>query len=659
MQENTQNLRERLVQITDKKERIRAIHNLIWAANDVFPEIGVIKENQDILHEAFELATELNDKWGLAFGYINKAHIGLYITQDPNIFNYFKKGLELFQEIGEKELYTRASYMMTYSLWMMGKYDEALQNAIKGLKSAEADNDPHSLGWTNYALGVFHFDLKDYTASENYYKRAYQVFNQYPDKMKTGIARCKGGLGSIMIATGRLVEALENIQYTVESYRETKNVLGESRALTDIGSILALQEKYEQAEKYLKQGLALRDTAQHHQGTITSCMELGRLYIKMHQYNYALDYLNRALELALTSDTKPKIFQIHELIGEAYKQTGNLKKALEHKEKFFQIKTEVTGEQASNRLKQLQTEFATEKSEKEAEIHRLKNVELKKAYEEIEEKNKNILDSINYAKRIQQAILPSDAEIKKLFPESFVLYQPKDVVSGDFYWIESKNGTNFIAAVDCTGHGVPGAFMSMIGNTLLNEIVNDKGITTPNEILSHLRESIIKSLKQTGNTGENQDGMDIALCAISSTEMGKYRIDYAGAHNPLWILKNPDLKVQDYELSPKHETRNYELIEYKADKQPIGIFYGEVKPFTNHMVELEKGNCIYLFTDGYADQAGGEKGKKFMYKRLQELITNNYHKNMDEQKTLFSNTINEWKGTLEQVDDILLIGIRL
>lgn len=192
------------------------------------------------------------------------------------------------------------------------------------------------------------------------------------------------------------------------------------------------------------------------------------------------------------------------------------------------------------------------------------------------------------------------------------------------------------AAVDCTGHGVPGAFMSMIGNTMLNEIVNGKGVVSPGEILKQLREGIIKSLKQTGSTGENQDGMDIALCSLDGNIL-----EFAGANNPLWIISNGEFR------------------EIKADKQPIGIYYGETKPYTNHTVELRKGDCVYIFTDGYADQVGGSAEKKFKYKQLQELIVANHKLAMEQQKALYFDAIDKWKGNLEQVDDILLIGVRL
>ena len=627
--------KEQLLKITDAREKIKAIQNFVWPATESFPNALVLKENLELLNEAFRLAEEANDKSGLGYGYINMSFIGLHITQDPKTFENFDKGTRLLKEIGDTWGYGRALNSMAYSLSTIGRYDETLKYAFEALKHAEEIQHVESMGWANYALGVFYFDLKDYSSSEYYFKKGFDIF-QSDEKNVLPTARCRSGLGSVFMATNRLDEAFEHVRLSAEGYRKINNVMGESRALNDLGVLLRMKGRYADAESTLKQSLALRENLKYYQGLITSCFELGTLYLMEKRYEDARDFLYRALGIASDIKSKPKLYQIHEMLGEVYKQTNNMEKALEHKEKFFELKTEVAGEQAANRVKHLQTQYATEKSEKETEIHRLKNVELKKAYKEIEEKNKSILDSINYARRIQQAILPSEQEMKGLLTESFVLYIPKDVVSGDFYWIQSKGSKVLFAAVDCTGHGVPGAFMSMIGNTMLNEIVNGKGVVSPGEILKQLREGIIKSLKQTGSTGENQDGMDIALCSLDGNIL-----EFAGANNPLWIISNGEFR------------------EIKADKQPIGIYYGETKPYTNHTVELRKGDCVYIFTDGYADQVGGSAEKKFKYKQLQELIVANHKLAMEQQKALYFDAIDKWKGNLEQVDDILLIGVRL
>ncbi|MGZ4034548.1 MAG: two-component regulator propeller domain-containing protein [Bacteroidia bacterium] len=268
--------------------------------------------------------------------------------------------------------------------------------------------------------------------------------------------------------------------------------------------------------------------------------------------------------------------------------------------------------------------------------------ELQIAYSQIEEKNKDITDSINYARRIQDAVLPTDEEITGLLPESFVLYKPKDIVSGDFYWFTEKNGKIIFAAVDCTGHGVPGAFMSLIGHNLLTEIINDAGITTPGKILDEMRKGVIRVLKQKGVSGENKDGMDISLCSFDKKT---FDLEFAGAHNALWLIRKTGGEKKFEEI--------------KADKQPIGISYSEQKPFTTNSLQLQKGDSIYIFTDGYADQFGGAKGKKFKYKPIQEILMNNNEKSMKEQHIVLSTIIDDWKKGLDQNDDILMIGVRV
>jgi serine phosphatase RsbU (regulator of sigma subunit) len=265
-----------------------------------------------------------------------------------------------------------------------------------------------------------------------------------------------------------------------------------------------------------------------------------------------------------------------------------------------------------------------------------RTLQLKNAFLEIEEKNKDIQDSIVYAKRIQEAILPAKELKHKLFPNAFVLYQPRDIVSGDFYWFTEKNGKRLIAAVDCTGHGVPGAFMSLIGSTILNEIVNVQGIIKPSQILNKLRDQIIHSLKQ--KDGNNKDGMDISLLCFNENEN---IVEFAAANNPLWII------------------RNNEVIEVKADKQPVGYSGFDLKDFTNHSLKLEKGDMVYLFSDGYADQFGGVKGKKYKYNTLKNFLISINHLSVAEQESKLLEEFSNWKGDLEQVDDVCIIGIKI
>ncbi len=280
----------------------------------------------------------------------------------------------------------------------------------------------------------------------------------------------------------------------------------------------------------------------------------------------------------------------------------------------------------------------------------------------IEDKNKDITDSINYAKRIQEAILPPKELKHKLFPDSFLLFQPRDIVSGDFYWFTEKNGRKLVAAVDCTGHGVPGAFMSMIGNGFLNQVVNEMGITNPAEILVQLRALIISSLKQSGAAGENKDGMDISLLSFDDSTN---TVEYAGANNPLWIIRKDESKKvgQEDQFTISNMLTNTiplpVIEEIKADKQPIGIYLTELKPFTNHIVKIHPGDQLYIFTDGFVDQMGGPTGKKFKSKTFKELLFSIRHLAMIEQEKIIRKTLHEWKGRFDQTDDILVIGVRV
>lgn len=267
-----------------------------------------------------------------------------------------------------------------------------------------------------------------------------------------------------------------------------------------------------------------------------------------------------------------------------------------------------------------------------------RTAEIREQKDLIEEKNKDIMDSIKYARRIQETILPSDAKMKKYLPNSFVLYKPRDIVSGDFYWMMHRDDITIIAAADCTGHGVPGAFMSIMGVTFLNEVAAKKEVNSSAEVLNQLRANIIGSLSQRGEEGATKDGMDIALLALNWKSM---TVQYAGAYNPLYLI------------------RDGELLETKPDRMPIGLHQRDQEPFTNHIVDLKKGDVMYIFSDGYIDQFGGPKGKKFMSKKFKELLLEVHQKPMDEQKEILIQRNLDWRGEIEQVDDIIVIGIRV
>jgi len=283
--------------------------------------------------------------------------------------------------------------------------------------------------------------------------------------------------------------------------------------------------------------------------------------------------------------------------------------------------------------------------------------EIERQKEIVEMVHKEVSESIDYAKRIQQSILPDREILGKRFSDYFVFFKPKDVVSGDFYWTAHIENHTIITAADCTGHGVPGAFMSMLGASFLREIVEKEYVTHTGVILRKLRKEIIKALKQKGKSGEQKDGMDMAIVSINhETNI----VQFSGANNPLYIVKGKKIRVESeaIKLYEYDNPSEFQLYEVKPDKMPIAI-YEKMDNFSTHEIQLEKGDRLYMFSDGFADQFGGPKGKKFKYKPFKKLIIDNAELTMDEQKAVLEKTFNSWKGNLEQVDDVVVVGIKI
>lgn len=270
------------------------------------------------------------------------------------------------------------------------------------------------------------------------------------------------------------------------------------------------------------------------------------------------------------------------------------------------------------------------------------NLNLEQKVEErtrqIEQQSRNITDSIHYASRIQTALMLPSEELDRLLPSHFILNKPKDIVSGDYYWVSHKNDRIIVAVADCTGHGVPGAFMSIMGINLLNEIVNNRETVRANEMLNELRDHLIKSLGQTGHRYEAKDGMEMALCVV---DMDSKLLQFSGAFRPMYLL------------------RNEELIEIKGDRMPIGIYNEEAVSFTNKEMQVQDDDIFYLFTDGYVDQIGGPKKKTFKSRNFKELLKDIHQRPLKEQKSILEEEHKSWKSDIEQIDDIMIMGVQL
>jgi serine phosphatase RsbU (regulator of sigma subunit) len=306
----------------------------------------------------------------------------------------------------------------------------------------------------------------------------------------------------------------------------------------------------------------------------------------------------------------------------------------------------VLRKEAENKLNESLQEITRQKveiEEKNEELNQLVE-EVTAQKEEIEvqrdianEQKAEIIASITYAKRIQEAVLPANEYINEILPEHFILFKPQNIVSGDFYWIKQIKNFIVVAAADCTGHGVPGAFMSMLGMSFLTEIVTARTLDSSGEILNKLRQKIKNSLKQAGKEKEQKDGMDMAFYIINTESL---ELQFSGAYNPLYII------------------RDNEILTLGADRQPLAIHIIE-KEFTTHKLQLEKGDCLYSFSDGFVDQFGGENNSKFMTKNFKKMLLSINQKPMHEQRQILDNEFVKWQGNHQQIDDVLVIGVRI
>jgi len=448
-----------------------------------------------------------------------------------------------------------------------------------------------------------------------------------------------------------------------------------------MGRIHENQGDYSQALIYYQNSLELKAEMEDRTGICLLYLAMARVYQHMEDHDRALAYTRKSHELALELKLLDAQKNTYRLLSDIYYSKGDYRRALENHIMHKELYDSIYNVQEIARLAGLEYQYRYEKEKQATELEQQKKDAIKAEEEKrqeiirnsliigfilmamllfaiqrsflqnrrahrilaeqkkkIETQNNKITDSIEYAERIQSAVFPPIEKRKGILPDHFVLHKPCDIVSGDFYWMAKKENRVFIAVADCTGHGVPGAFMSMLGVAFLCEIVNKKASVYANGILNQLRGRVIHSLHQTGKKDEARDGMEMAL-AIIDFDQGK--LQFAGAFRPLYIIKN------------------HELVELKADRMPIGIYEGRRRTFSNQEVVLDKDDCIYLSTDGYADQIGGPKRRSFKSKYLKELLLKIHEKDMLEQHSILEKTHDKWKGEIEQIDDILIMGIKL
>lgn len=573
--------------------------------------------------KALKLFKTIEDEHGEAM-LLNR--VGTIYTNQDNIekgYEYYKKSLLLYQSLGE---------------------ENEIANPLNN-------------------LGSYYKDKRDYSTALFYYKKSLEI--DIKVKNKQGSATLYSNIGGVYTTLGDYSKALISFVKGLTIFEEMGDKNGIAMLLNHIGQVHYEQGDYESAYINANNAFKLSEENNYFKRLSTSAVLLSQIYEAEGKSTEALEMYKlytATKDSMINENTKANAirqqskyeYENQKAIDDAvYSKELARQQEVKEKQKVIIYATVFGLTLLGAFLIFVFNRLRLTRKQKEIIEDQKKNVE--EAHLEVSEKNREILDSITYAKRIQTAILPTRDLVKQYLKESFILYKPKDIVAGDFYWMEasspfSRDDNNsggatvslgekcvLFAAADCTGHGVPGAMVSVVCNNALNRSVREYGLTDPGKILDKTREIVISEFSEQvdGKDDYVKDGMDIALCSLSGTTL-----KYAGAHNPLWII------------------RDNELIVTKADKQPIGNFRSQ-EPFTTHTVELKQNDLLYVFSDGYADQFGGEKGKKFMTKAVKKLLLSIQDKSMDIQRKLLDEAFENWRGENEQVDDVCFIGVRI
>jgi len=518
--------------------------------------------------------------------------------------------------------------------WGQGNFDIAFQTIYDALPLLDEYREEKDKCLCYWALGVFHFDLKDIDRAMDYYSRSLELSKDDLLLDNNITAYNLVGLGCCAKERDLLDESKGYFKKALNKSDHYNQWMQRSRCLFEIGLIYQLEKSYEQASFHLSESLLLRREHKAIPGMISCLMALTEIEKEQGYFTKAVEFVNEALSLSEKLGSKTKLFQCYEKLSSLYRTLQDYEKAYFFLEKFHQVRSEVYGERTSNRIKELESNFVKLKSEKEAEIQKLINVELKEANEVIKTKNDEILASVNYARLIQQAILPSDELLRSYFPDHFLLYLPKDIVAGDFYWIEQAGNQLLFAVADCTGHGVPGAMMSVMCSNALSRAVKEFELISPAHILDRTASILAENFSKNGNS--LRDGMDIALCSL---DLNSGDLTFAGANQLLYVIKGEEPLI------------------IQGNKQPVGDF-DDLQPFQEEKIQLEKGDMLFLYSDGYGDQFGGPNSKKYKSPVLKEFLFRNHEKPTFQQGEELLREFHSWKGSNEQTDDVCILGIR-
>jgi len=580
----------------------------------------------ELAMEAFELSVKHLYGIGRAYSLLNKATSAFLLSNgDNNILFSLNEALHYFEQHNDGKGIARALNYLGNVYDSYGEYDKALACCLRGLKTAETSGYKEETGDLLSTTGNIYLRLADYEQALVSYQKSLSIREELNEM------RAAASSMNLVARTYTLKGDFENgLNYYQRSLKLRKEIDDPALPWTYLG-LAGLYEKKKDnthALEYYNTCRELNKKNGDRRLELHSLIGIAKQCIASTNNAEGLHYLNEALNIAAAINAKPLQYEVHGLLASIYESIKDTPNAYEHFKLFHTLREEVLNAESSNKLKNQQISFAVERAEKDAEIERIRNVELKAAYDKIDEKNKDITSSINYALRIQRAMLPNTEEIKELLPQSFILFRPKDIVSGDFYWMEHVGDTILIAAADCTGHGVPGALMSMLGNEKLKDAA--KQTADVSALLGIVNREIKKALRQQGKEEDTKDGMDIAACAINISSL---TLHYSAANRPLWLMrKNAN-----------------EIVEVKATKTAIAGYTEDSQVFEKHTFDLQPGDTFYIFSDGFADQFGGENGKKLTTKRFRDLLMSIRDKSMQEQLVFLIRHIQIGKGKMNRL----------
>jgi serine phosphatase RsbU (regulator of sigma subunit)/Flp pilus assembly protein TadD len=609
----------------------------------------------------------------------------LYSSNDPDsCLLIAEKGIALTKNKSCEKYLPSLLKLKGVAFVNKGEYKQSAEEYFKALAEAEKQDNKKEIAAIYNNLGVNFWYQKDYKNALKYHTEALKQRQNL--NIPKEIAKSYNNLGTVEVDMGNYKDAVEHYMMALKIKDSIGDVIGIANGNNNLGIVYERMNRLDDANTAYKKALKIFKQEGDKRGEVVTLNNIAAIDKSQGKYNDAFQLGKEALALGKELNDMEDLKMSYEVLAASSFHLGKHKDAYEYLEKYVALNDSLTSSNNFQTVQELEKKYNTEKQQQEIillqQSNLIQEIELsraetqkkslliiillalivislaafafikisrqKKDLEEnksnieiqnsqLELQKKEIVDSINYAKRIQDAMLKDEEHTSMHLPPHFILFKPKDIVSGDFYWALEKENYLYFAAADCTGHGVPGAFLTLLGTSFLNEINATEKILTPAQILDQLRDKIVKEL--SSNQEKTRDGMDISMIRV---DLKNLEAVWAGAYNPLWISKESD---------PGN------LIEIQADKQSVG-YSEEQKNFSDHSFKLNSGDQIYLFTDGFADQFGGQSGKKFKYKQLKNLLADLRKKPIDDQKKELNSTFETWRGKLEQVDDVLIVGMK-